>query len=69
MHYKVTIGIPVFRVENYIRRTMESALSQTYSDIEFLVIDDASDDQSLNILESIRQTHPRGGAMRILTHS
>jgi len=69
MQYKVTIGIPVFRVENFIRRTMESALSQTYSDIEFLVIDDASDDQSLNILESIRQTHPRGGAMRILTHS
>ena len=69
MHYKVTIGIPVFRVENFIRRTMESALSQTYSDIEFLVVDDASDDQSLNILESIRQTHPRGEAMRILTHS
>ena len=69
MPYKVTIGIPVFRVENYIMRTMESALSQTYSDIEFLVVDDASDDQSLNILEAIRQTHPRGGAMRILTHS
>lgn len=69
MQYKVTIGIPVFRVENYIRRTMESALSQTYPDIEFLIVDDASDDQSLNILESIRQTHPRGEAMRILTHS
>ena len=69
MPYKITIGIPVFRVENYIGRTMESALSQTYPDIEFLVVDDASDDQSLNILESIRQTHPRGGAMRILTHS
>ncbi len=69
MQYKVTIGIPVFRVENFIRRTIESALSQTYSDIEFLVVNDASDDQSLNILESIRQTHPRGGAMRILTHS
>lgn len=69
MPYKVTIGIPVFRVENYIMRTMESALSQTYPNIEFLVVDDASDDQSLNILESICQTHPRGGAMRILTHS
>ena len=69
MQYKVTIGIPVFSVENYIRRTMESALSQTYPDIEFLIVDDASDDNSWNILESIRQTHPRGGAMRILTHS
>lgn len=69
MQCKVTIGIPVFRVENFIRRTMESALSQTYPDIEFLIVDDASDDQSLNILESIRQTHPRGESMRILTHS
>lgn len=69
MHYKVTIGIPVYRVENYIRRTMESALSQTYQDIEFLIVDDASTDQSLNILESICQNHPRGGAMRILAHN
>ena len=68
MRYKVTIGIPVFRVENYIRRTMESVLSQSYSDIEFLVVDDGSDDRSLEILTNIQQTHPRGRDMRILTH-
>ena len=45
MHYDVTIGIPAFRVENYIRRTMESVLSQTYPNIEFLIIDDGSDDK------------------------
>ena len=68
MYHKVTIGIPVFRVENYIRRTMESVLSQSYSNIEFLVIDDGSDDQSLDILYSIQQTHPRGKNIRILSH-
>lgn len=66
---KVTIGIPVYRVENYIRRTMESALSQTYSNIEFLLVDDASNDHTLEIIDSIRQNHPRGKAVRILTHS
>lgn len=68
MQYKVTIGIPVFRVENYIKRTMESVLSQSYPDIEFLVIDDGSDDKSLEILNTIQQTHPRGKNIRILSH-
>ena len=68
MQHKVTIGIPVFRVENYIRRTMESVLSQSYTDIEFLVVDDGSDDKSLEILYSIQQSHPRGKNIRILSH-
>ena len=68
MQYKVTIGIPVFSVEDYIERTMSSVLSQTYLDIEFLVVDDGSDDGSLEILKSIRDSHPRGKDIRILTH-
>lgn len=68
MQRKVTIGIPVYGVEGYIRRTMESALEQTYSNIEYLIVDDASDDQSLDILYSIQQTHTRGKNIRILSH-
>lgn len=68
MQHKVTIGIPVYNVENYIRRTMESVLLQSYPNIEFLVVDDSSDDKSLEILKSIQQTHPRGVNMRILSH-
>ena len=68
MHYDVTIGIPAFRVENYIRRTMESVLSQTYPNIEFLIIDDGSDDKTLEIVESIKDSHPRGYDIRILSH-
>lgn len=68
MHYDVTIGIPAFRVENYIRRTMESVLSQTYSNIEFLIIDDGSDDKTLEVIKTIKNSHPRGGDIRILSH-
>ena len=68
MQHKVTIGIPVFRVENYIMRTMESVLSQSYPNIEFLVIDDGSDDNSLEVLNAIQQTHPRGHNIRVLSH-
>ena len=65
MHYDVTIGIPAFRVENYIRRTMESVLSQTYPNIEFLIIDDGSDDNTLEVIVSFKNSHPRGVDMRI----
>ena len=44
MEYDVTIGIPVYKSADYIRRALESALAQTYSSIEYLVIDDGSGD-------------------------
>ena len=68
MHYDVTIGIPTFRVENYIRRTMESVLSQTYPNIEFLIIDDGSEDKTLEVIETIKNSHPRCSDIRILSH-
>lgn len=67
MAYDVTIGIPVYRVENYIRRTMESALSQTYPNIEFLLVDDGSDDKSIDIVQEIKTTHPRGADIHIIS--
>ena len=68
MKFDVTIGIPVFRSESYIRRTLDSALVQTYPSIEFLLIDDAGGDGSLAIMQEIQNTHPRGNAIRIISH-
>lgn len=67
MEYDVTIGIPVYRVESFIRRTMESALSQTYPSIEFLLVDDGSDDHSIEIVQEIKAVHPRGADIHIIT--
>ncbi len=66
MAYEVTIGIPVYNVEKYIRLTMESALAQTFGSIEFLICDDCGTDASMAIIEEMRQTHPRGKDIRIL---
>lgn len=68
MKYDVTIGIPVYKSVAFIQRTMESALAQTYPSIEFLLVDDASDDGSLTMMQEIRRNHPRGTAIRIITH-
>ena len=68
MKYDVTIGIPVYRSEPYIRRALEAALNQTYPSIEFLLIDDAGGDGSLAIMQEMQQTHQRGTALRIISH-
>ena len=66
MAYEVTVGIPVYNVEKYIRLTMDSALAQTFDSIEFLVLDDCGTDSSMDIVREYQQTHPRGKDIRIV---
>lgn len=66
MTYEVTIGIPVYNVEKYIRLAMDSALAQTFPSIEFLICDDCGTDASIDIIREYQQTHPRGKDIRIL---
>lgn len=67
MSYEVTIGIPVYNAEKYIRRTMDSALAQTFASIEFLILDDGCTDLSIAIVKEYQQTNPRGKDIRIVT--
>ena len=60
MAYEVTIGIPVYNVEKYIRQTLDSALAQSYESIEFLICDDCGTDSSIDIVREYQKTHPRG---------
>ena len=69
MKYDVTIGIPVYKAEHFIRETMESALSQTYPSIEFLIVDDAGGDRSISIIYELIASHPRRNDIRVLSHS
>lgn len=62
----VTIGIPMYNAEDFIQRTMESVLLQTYERIEFLVVDDGSSDKSVQLLNSIIKEHPRGGDIKLI---
>lgn len=64
--YQVTIGIPLYRAVDYVGATLSSALEQTFESIEFLVVDDYGGDGSLEVVERLAQTHPRGKHIRIL---
>lgn len=49
---KITVLMPVYNCELYIREAVDSILNQTYTDFEFLIIDDASSDETVKILKS-----------------
>ncbi|NEP48273.1 MAG: glycosyltransferase family 2 protein [Moorea sp. SIO3C2] len=50
---KVSVIIPVYKVEKYIAATVESVLAQTYKNFELLLIDDGSPDNSIEICQQI----------------
>ena len=68
MNYDVTIGIPVYQSVGCIKQSIESALSQSYSSIEFLIVDDAGRDGSIDIIRDLQASHPRGTDIHIVSH-
>lgn len=49
---KVSWVLPVYNAEKFLSKTIESVISQTFSNWELIVIDDGSTDNSLNIIKS-----------------
>ena len=56
---KVSIIIPVYNVEKYLSRSLDSVLSQTYKDIEVICINDGCTDNSAKILEQYQKFDDR----------
>lgn len=56
---EISIIIPVYQVEKYIRRCLDSLLAQTFSDFEAILVDDGSTDQSGAICEEYARKDPR----------
>jgi glycosyltransferase involved in cell wall biosynthesis len=60
----VSILIPVYNRESIISETIQSALNQTYNNIEVIVVDNASSDGTWTIIESFAATDNRIKAFR-----
>ena len=48
---KVSIGVPVYNVEAYLRQCLNSIMEQTFTDFEVIMVDDGSTDNSFNICQ------------------
>lgn len=56
---KISIIIPVYNVEKYLREALDSVLNQTYTNWEAICVNDGSTDSSLRILEEYAQKDSR----------
>ena len=56
---KVSVIIPAYNVEKYIGETLDSVLTQTYSDFEVVVVDDGSQDQTASIIKQYQTKYPK----------
>ena len=55
----VSVIVPVYNSTAYLKRCVDAILSQTYSDLEVLLIDDGSKDDSLKICREYEKNDPR----------
>lgn len=51
---KISVILPVFNGEKYIRKAIESVLNQTFTNFELIIVNDGSTDDSLNIINEFR---------------
>ena len=48
---KISVIIPVYNVEKYIRQCLESVINQTYKNLEIIIVNDGTKDNSMKIVE------------------
>lgn len=66
---KVSVIIPIYKVEEFIERCATSLFEQTLSDVEYIFVDDATPDRSILILQEILDRFPeRKGYVHFLHH-
>ncbi len=63
--YKISLIIPVYNVEKYIKECLDSAVNQTLKDIEIICVDDCGSDNSVEIIKEYQKNDNR---IKILHH-
>lgn len=56
--FKVSVIVPIYNVERYIERCVRSLMEQTLDCVEYIFVDDASPDKSIDILLSVINSFP-----------
>ena len=65
--YWVTVGVPVYNSEKFIKRCIMSILNQTYQNIEIIIVDDGSTDNSLKVINELKENYKGYKKIKIFT--
>ena len=65
---KVSILVPFFKVEKYVGKCVESLLTQTYQNIEYVFVNDASPDNSMEIINECIKKHGKQDQCKMIVH-
>lgn len=57
--YKVSIIVPVYNTEKYLKRCVDTLVHQSYANLEILLVDDGSTDESGKICDELASAHQR----------
>lgn len=69
MAKKVSVIVPIYKVEQFIGRCVKSLLEQTLCEVEYIFVDDASPDRSIEILQDVIAQYPnRQPDIKLITH-
>ena len=67
--YKVSVIVPIYKVASFLEKCVLSLFEQTLNDVEFIFVDDASPDNSMEILQSCIEKYPLlKKSIKILRH-
>ena len=56
---KVSIVVPIYKVEKYLRRCVDSIINQTYRNLEIILVDDGSPDKCGQIIDEYKEKDSR----------
>lgn len=66
---KVSVVVPIYRVEKFIERCVRSLMGQSLQEVEYIFVDDATPDASIQILNRVIADYPdKADSVKILTH-
>lgn len=54
----ISVIVPAYNIENYIARTLDSILAQSFPDLEIIVVDDGSQDGTGAVIDRYAAAHP-----------
>lgn len=68
MYNLVSIIIPLYNVEQYVEVSLKSAFNQTFADIEYILVDDCSTDQTMEVVKRLIMECSRRNSVTIVHH-